>query len=83
MGLELVALFGEGLASMSCTKIPDNYNVAGGTKNIVMRVPLSETIKNCVTTMGFQTVSIVWADTYSSIQTGVCDGSAEIGRAHV
>ena len=76
MGLELVALFGEGLASMSCTKIPDNYNVAGGTKNIVMRVPLSETIKNCVTTMGFQTVSIVWADTYSSIQTGVCDGSA-------
>ena len=76
LGLELVGLFGEGLTGMSTTKVPDNYNVAGAAKNTVMRVPLSETIKNCVTTMGFQTVSITFADTYSSIQTGVCDGSS-------
>lgn len=76
MGIELVCLYGEGLTGMSTTKVPDNYNVAGAAKNTVMRVPLSETIKNCVGTMGFQTVSITFADTYSSIQTGVCDGSS-------
>lgn len=75
-GIELVDIHAEGLVGSSTTRIPDNYNVAGAAKNFMMRVPLSDIIKNCVTTMGYQTVSIVWADTYSSLQTGVCDGTS-------
>lgn len=76
IGVELVGIHAEGLTGMSSKKEPENYNVPGASKGITMRVPLSDTTRNCVTTMGFQTVSIVWADVYSSIQTGVCDGSS-------
>lgn len=76
MGIELVDIHAEGLVGSSTTSVPDNYNVAGAAKNFMMRVPLSDIIKNCVATMGYQTVSIVWADTYSSLQTGVCDGTS-------
>ena len=76
IGVELVGIHAEGLTGMSSKSEPDNYNVPGAAKNLMMRVPLSDTTKNCVATMGFQTVSIVWADVYSSIQTGVCDGSS-------
>ena len=75
IGVELVGIHAEGLLGINTTRVPDNYNVAGANKNFLTRIPLSDTIKDAVTLMGYQTVSIVFADLYSSLQTGVCEGS--------
>jgi len=60
-----------GTASTKPVNEPLNPNVP---KGVLVRVPNMDVYKLGAETMGFRTVTIPWADVYTSMQTGVCDG---------
>lgn len=69
LAFQLVGFNGMGFAER-----PDNYNVPGADKGILLRCPPIEVTDTWATDMGFRTTSIAYSDLYTALQTGACDG---------
>ncbi len=74
LGVHLLRLYGDGFVGVGLAKKPDNPLQAGAAKNAMIRVAPLAVYKETAEDLGFRTTTIPYADTYTSIQTGVCDG---------
>ena len=74
LGVNLLRIYGDGFVGVGLAKEPKNPLKAGMTKDAMIRVAPLAVYKETAEDLGFRTTSIPYADTYSAIQTGVCDG---------
>lgn len=73
-GLEFLGYFAEGLVQVA-TKVPvDNMGDPDAKKEALLRVPAIESGRLAMECQEFKTVTIPYADLYTSLETGVCDG---------
>lgn len=76
LGVRLLGMYVEGLIGIAFgKKLPANYNVANLPKAAKVRAPAIEVYNLVLQDMGFGATTIPYADLYSSLQTGVCDGA--------
>jgi len=64
----------DGFGGFGLTKLPESVGTAGISKNVLLRVPPMDIFKTAAEDQGFQTVSVPFAELYTSLQTGVADG---------
>lgn len=74
LGVNLLRIYGDGFVGVGLAKEPKNPLKAGMPKDAMIRVAPLAVYKETAEDLGFRTTSIPYADTYSAIQTGVCDG---------
>ena len=74
LGVKFLGFNVEGLGGLGTTKMPDNLDKPDGRKNILLRVPPMAVFQIPCEDEGFQTVSIPFAELYTSLQTGIADG---------
>jgi TRAP-type C4-dicarboxylate transport system substrate-binding protein len=74
LGVHFLGFNVEGFGGFGLAKKPDNMMSPKGDKNVLMRVPPMAVFKITCDDQGFQTVSIPFAELYTSLQTGVADG---------
>ncbi|MEL0613659.1 TRAP transporter substrate-binding protein DctP [Marinomonas arenicola] len=72
--IKLLGFEVDGFGGFGLTKLPENIGNAGSSKNILLRVPPMDIFKTAAEDQGFQTVSVPFAELYTSLQTGVADG---------
>lgn len=75
LGVKLLGIYVEGLIGIVFTKLPDGYSDVNASKASRVRAPAIEVYNMVVEDMGFAATTIPYADLYSSLQTGVCDGA--------
>ncbi len=76
LGVKLLGFNIEGFGGIGTTKpaeAPADPNVR---KTVLIRVPPMDVFKLSTEAMGFPTVSIPYAEVYTALQTGVCEGWA-------
>ncbi|WP_303150105.1 TRAP transporter substrate-binding protein DctP, partial [uncultured Cloacibacillus sp.] len=78
LGMELMGFFCEGFDGVGSKTELKDPSVIGADKGILLRVPAMETFNQCNIMLGFRTSSIPFADTYTSIQTGLVDGASGV-----
>jgi len=74
LGIKLLRIYGDGFIGVGSAKKPENLADPKADKNMLIRVAPLAVYKETSQDMGYRTTSIPYADTYSAIQTGVCDG---------
>jgi len=74
LGIKLLRIYGEGFIGVGSAKKPKNYADPKADKGILIRVPPLSVYKETAHDMGYRTTSLPYSDTYSAIQTGICDG---------
>lgn len=74
LGVKQLRIFGEGFIGLGSKKEPENPTDPKADKGLLVRVAPVAVYKYMAEDMGFRTTTIPYADTYSAIQTGVCDG---------
>jgi len=74
LGIKLLRINGEGFIGIGSAKKPENYADPKADKDTLIRVAPLTVYRETSQDMGYRTTSIPYADTYSAIQTGVCDG---------
>jgi TRAP-type transport system periplasmic protein len=74
LGIKLLRINGEGFIGIGSAKKPENYADAKADKDTLIRIAPLTVYRETAQDMGYRTTSIPYADTYSAIQTGVCDG---------
>lgn len=74
LGVKFLGFYGEGLGGIGSAKMPVAPLDETVDKGILLRVPGIESIKLSAEAMGYRTTSIPYAEVYTSMQTGVCDG---------
>ncbi len=71
-----------GFGGLGLMKEPTDLYTPGTPKNLLLRVPPFETFQSAMSSIGFQTVTVPYADLFTALQTGVADGwtggSAEV-----
>lgn len=73
-GVEYMGAYVEGLIGIGFTTLPDGYGDPNVKKNLKIRCPAIEVYNLVTEDLGFNAVTIPYADLYTSMQTGVCDG---------
>lgn len=74
LGIQLLRINGEGFIGIGSAKKPENYADPKADKDTLIRIAPLTVYRETAQDMGYRTTSIPYADTYSAIQTGVCDG---------
>ncbi len=74
LGVKLLRIYGDGFIGVGAAKKPNEPGNPTAKKDMLIRVAPVAAYKLCAENMGFRTTTIPYADTYSAIQTGVCDG---------
>ena len=74
LGIKLLRINGEGFIGIGSAKKPENYADPKADKDTLIRIAPLTVYRETAQDMGYRTTSIPYADTYSAIQTGVCDG---------
>lgn len=74
LGVKFMAFEVDGFGGFGLTKMPDNVSDPNAAKNVLLRVPPMDIFKSAAEDEGFQTVSVPFAELYTSLQTGVADG---------
>lgn len=74
LGVKLLRLHGDGFIGVGAAKKPENPTRPGMKKDALIRVAPLAVYKETAEDLGYRTTNIPYADTYSAIQTGVCDG---------
>ncbi len=72
--IKLLGFEVDGFGGFGLTKQPENHMHPGKSKKILLRVPPMDIFKVAAEDQGFQTVSVPFAELYTSLQTGVADG---------
>ena len=73
-GVKLLGMYVEGLIGFGFTDLPENYGDPNVRKNMKIRCPAIEVYNLVTEDLGYNAVTIPYADLYTSMQTGVCDG---------
>ncbi|WP_300464177.1 TRAP transporter substrate-binding protein DctP [Desulfobacula sp.] len=73
-GIKVLGFDTDGLGGLGLAKQPAKVLDPTAKQNILIRVPGMEIAKTIMEGMGYNTVSVPWADLYSALQTGVADG---------
>jgi TRAP-type C4-dicarboxylate transport system substrate-binding protein len=74
LGVKLLRIYGDGFIGVGAAKKPANAAVPGADKDALIRIAPLAVYKETAQDLGYRTTNIPYADTYSAIQTGVCDG---------
>ncbi|HPJ26280.1 MAG TPA: TRAP transporter substrate-binding protein DctP [Synergistaceae bacterium] len=74
LDVHLLRIYGDGFVGVGLAKEPADPLKPGVNKDALIRVAPLAVYKETAEDLGFRTTTIPYADTYSSIQTGVCDG---------
>ena len=78
LGIELMGFFCEGFDGI-CSQVElTDPAVVNAEKGCLLRVPGMETFIECNLMMGFRTTTIPYSDTYTALQTGLCDGASGV-----
>ncbi|MGS2779622.1 TRAP transporter substrate-binding protein DctP [Robertmurraya sp. GLU-23] len=75
-GVQFLGFHANGFGGVGTTKEVDNLLDFGEKKGVLLRVPPDDVFKLPMDDIGFQTVTIPFADLYTSLQTGAADGWA-------
>ena len=78
LGIELMGFFCEGFDGVSSTTELKDAAVVGAEKGAMIRVPGMETFIECNKMLGFRTTTIPYSDTYTALQTGLCEGASGV-----
>lgn len=73
-GLVFLGYFVEGFVQVGMVKPVDNMGDPNAPKTQLVRCPAIESGRLAMDCQGFPTVTIPYADLYTAMQTGVCDG---------
>lgn len=75
LDIKLLGMYVEGMIGFGFASYPDNYNDVNASKaGMMVRAPAIEVYNLVTEDMGFSATTIPYADLYTSMQTGVCDG---------
>lgn len=80
LNIKLLGIYAEGMIGMgfSTEDVPAGYNDVNDTstekQNLLVRAPAIEVYNLVTQDMGFSATTIPYADLYTSMQTGVCNG---------
>lgn len=78
LNIKLLGMYVEGLIGMGFPKYPEGYNDvnsdSSAKKNTLVRAPAIEVYNLVTQDMGFSATTIPYADLYTAMQTGVCNG---------
>ena len=72
MGVLNAGFMGLGMKSVDSESFTDLTGTS--TKSQLMRAPAAQVFNDVMTAMGYNTTAIPYADLYSSMQSGLCDG---------
>ncbi|MCM3411844.1 TRAP transporter substrate-binding protein DctP [Metabacillus litoralis] len=75
-GVQFLGFHANGFGGVGTTKEVTNLLDIGENKDLLLRVPPDDVFKLPMDDIGFQTVTIPFADLYTSLQTGAADGWA-------
>ena len=75
LNIKLLGTHVDGWVGLLYAKYPTNYNDVNATKDLLIRIPGVDAYKYMMSDMGYNSVSVAWADLYTALQTGVCDGA--------
>ncbi len=78
LGIELMGFFCEGFDGVSSAIELTDPAVIGAEKGALIRVPGMETFIECNLMLGFRTTTIPYSDTYTALQTGLCEGASGV-----
>ena len=73
-GLTFLGYFAEGFVQVGMVVPVDNMGDPNAEKTALVRCPAIESGRLAMDCQGFPTVTIPYADLYTAMQTGVCDG---------
>ena len=73
-GMTFLGYFAEGFVQVAMVKPVDNMGDPNAAKSQLVRCPAIESGRLAMDCQGFPTVTIPYADLYTALQTGVCDG---------
>lgn len=75
LDIKLLGMYVEGLIGLGFATMPENYNdVNADKKGLMVRAPAIEVYNLVTEDMGFSATTIPYADLYTAMQTGVCNG---------
>lgn len=75
LNIKLLGTHVDGWVGFLYAKYPNNYNDVNAAKDLLIRIPGVDAYKYMMADMGYNSVSVAWADLYTALQTGVCDGA--------
>lgn len=75
LGVKILGIHGDGFVGLLYTKYPEGYNDVNAKKDLMMRMSSTDAYRISLETMGYNSVTIAFADLYTGLQTGVCDGA--------
>jgi len=78
IGVKFVSFFMNGVNGMFSTKDFGDYTNINKKKRLLIRIANSRTYSIGIAALGYNTITIPWSDTYTSMQTGVMDGMTGI-----
>jgi TRAP-type C4-dicarboxylate transport system substrate-binding protein len=76
LGVKFLGYYAEGFAGIGSTKPLENVYEPGKEKGILLRCAPVDVFTAGAQSLGFRTITVPWADTFSAMQTGVADGTA-------
>ena len=75
LNIKLLGMYVEGLIGFGFADYPENYqDVNADKKSLMVRAPAIEVYNLVTEDMGFSATTIAYADLYTAMQTGVCNG---------
>lgn len=74
MDMKFLGFFMDGLGGLALSKEATKPLDPKAKKNVLCRIPNMEMCKLTLTNMGYNTVSVPYADLYTALQTGVAEG---------
>lgn len=75
LNVKLLGVHGDGFVGLLYTKFPKGYNDVNAKKDLMIRMAASDAYRIALDTMKYNSTTIAFSDTYTSLQTGVCDGA--------
>lgn len=75
LDVKLLGVHGDGFVGLLFTKMPNGYNDVNAKKDLMVRMAASDAYRISLATMNYNSTTIAFSDTYTSLQTGVCDGA--------
>lgn len=72
--IQLLGLGPIGFGGIGTTRQSENHDLVDGDKGLMVRVPEMNVYQQYAEAMGFNTVSIPYADVFTALQTGTADG---------
>ncbi len=74
LDIKLLGIYAEGLIGFGFSEYPEGYNDVTAVKDMLVRAPAIEVYNLVTQDMGYSATTIPYADLYTSMQTGVCEG---------